>query len=152
MTTVQSIQVVRHPRPPKPIKPTGPTVSDTNANKIAFGYSSILKTMWKKGQLPTVKYGFYGDELKLNSLSVEHLKCRSQGGKSVLSNTVLSSKQKNNARGDKPLEEVLSIPAMMKYFDQFRGVKVGPFDGDKYIDMVLNTIYKLIDNQGILFK
>lgn len=118
----------------------------------SFGYSNILKTLWKKGKLPTVKYGFYGDELTKKNVSLEHVKPRSQGGLSILANFVLSSKQKNNFRGTKPLEDVIDIPTMMRYFEQFKGIRVGPFDGDKYIDMVLDTIYKLIDSKGILFK
>lgn len=126
----------------QPVKPNEPT----------FGYSNILKTLWKRGKLPTVKYGFYGDELTLKNVSLEHVKPKSQGGKSVLANFVLSSKQKNNARGVKPLEDVLNVQTMMNYFDQFRGVKVGTFNGDKYIDMVLDTVYSLVDTKGILSK
>jgi len=127
-------------------------ISLVSQNEPSFGYSNILKTLWKKGKLPTVKYGFYGDELTKKNVSLEHVKPKSQGGLSTLANFVLSSKQKNNFRGTKPLEDVLDISIMMRYFEQFKGVRVGPFDGDKYIDMVLDTIYKLIDSKGILFK
>ena len=33
------------------------------AQQINFGYSNKLKTLWKKGLMPSVKYGFYGDKL-----------------------------------------------------------------------------------------
>ena len=60
----------------------------------SFGYSSPLKTIWKKGGLPTVKKGFYGDTLTKKNVSLEHLKARSKGGKTSLENLVLASKEK----------------------------------------------------------
>ena len=35
---------------------------DTSNNAITFGYHSPLKTLYKKGQMPKVIYGFYGDK------------------------------------------------------------------------------------------
>lgn len=64
-----------------------------------FQYNSPLKTLYRKGELPVI-YGFYGDRLTQKNVSLEHLKPHSKGGKTVLSNLVLASKQKNQARGN----------------------------------------------------
>ena len=109
-----------------------------------FGYSHYLKTMWKKGQLPQVKNGFYGDRLTLKNVSLEHLNPKSKGGKTELENLVLASNRLNNARGDRPLIEFIDFKAMARYLDQFRNIKVKGFDGNKYIAMILNKVGELL--------
>ena len=64
---------------------------------VSFGYSNILKTEWRKGHLPSVKYGFYGEKLTQKNLSLEHLQAHSKGGKTVLSNLVLAAKEAKEA-------------------------------------------------------
>ena len=71
-------------------------------NSLTFGYSHQLKTLYRKGKLP-VKYGFYGDKLTQKNVSLEHLKPHSKVGKTELSNLVLASKQKNQAKGNEEL-------------------------------------------------
>ena len=115
-------------------------------NNLAFGYSSVLKTLYKKGKLPTVKYGFYGDELTKKCVTLEHLLPRSKGGKTELKNLVLASANKNQERGVCPLFNMLNWEYAGRYFEQFRNVKVGEFDGNKYIEMVLETIKGLIND------
>jgi len=113
---------------------------------IIFQYSSPLKTMYKKGKLPTIKYGFYGDEITPKTVTIEHLKCVSQGGKTELKNIVLVSANKNQERGVRPLSEMLNWGFAGRYFEQFRDVIVDWFDGNKYIEMVLNTIKELLND------
>ena len=43
-------------------------------NCVSFGYSSPLKTLFKKGKLPSVTKGFYGGTLTKDTVSLEHLK------------------------------------------------------------------------------
>lgn len=108
-----------------------------------FGYHHPLKTLYKKGKLPTVKYGFYGDTLSAKSVSLEHLLPRSKGGKSVLSNYVLASKANNTKRGNDDIHQHFKPKAAMRYLDQFVGVKQKGFDGNKYVQMILTTLDKL---------
>lgn len=115
----------------RPIKTNEPTFG---------GYGCILKTLYKKGKLPEVKYGFYGDRLTVKNCSVEHLRCREFGGTTTLDNLVLASKAKNNARGDKPLKMFLNLEHMARYLKQFIGVKRKGFDGDMYIKSILQTV------------
>ena len=121
-------QLEHHPEKPQP----------------TFGYSHYLKTMWKKGQLPQVKRGFYGDTLTLRNVSLEHLHPKSKGGKTELDNLVLASNRLNNARGDKPLIQFIDFKAMARYLDQFRNIKVKGFDGNNYIAMILNKVGELL--------
>lgn len=126
------------------------SVTLNNDKNVTFGYSNILKTLWKRHKLPTVIYDFYGDILTEENVTLEHLKAKSCGGKSDLSNFVLSSKRKNNARGNRPLEDVLDISSMIRYLNQFRGVRVGRFNGDRYIAMILDTVNRLVKTKGII--
>ena len=62
--------------------------------QISFGYTSILKTHWKNGLMPTVTKGLYGDELTLENVSLEHIKPHSWSGTTDLYNLALASKKK----------------------------------------------------------
>ena len=119
----------------QPIPPNSPT----------FGYSHQLKTLYRKGELP-VKYGFYGDKLNKKKISLEHLKPHSKGGKTVLSNLVLASKQKNQARGNADIRKFANKETIIKYLSQFIDVKIKGFDGNKYI----NGIIKTLTNLGVI--
>ena len=111
---------------------------------VVFGYHNVLKTQFKKGHLPTVKYGFYGDEINKKNVTLEHLLPRSQGGKTELKNLVLASANKNQERGINPLSSMLNWEYAGRYFEQFRNVVVEGFDGNKYIEMAMETIKELL--------
>lgn len=110
-----------------------------------FQYSSPLKTLWRKGKLPSVKYGFYGDVLTQRNISLEHLKAHSKGGKTNLTNLVLASKAKNNARGNDAIDEYLDVKNIIRYLKQFKDIRIKDFDGNKYIAGVLATLGGLIN-------
>ena len=117
-------------------------VENTNS-PVSFGYSHPLKTLFKRHQLPSVKYGFYGDTLSIKNVSLEHLKAKSKGGKSKLNNYVLASKRTNHARGNDDIQDHFNPFYAKRYLLQFKGVKLPGFDGDAYISMVLNTLRDL---------
>lgn len=112
-------------------------------DNISFGYKSILKTNFIKGKLPSVKYGFYGDKLNNKNISIEHLKPKSKGGKSVLDNFVLASKEKNQLRGNQDIRDFAKRENVLNYLYQFMGVKLPNFDGDKYITDIIRTLKTL---------
>ena len=112
-------------------------------DRITFGYTNILKTQYLKGNLKTVKYGFYGDRLTSKNVSLEHLLPKSKGGKSELDNFVLASKTRNQARGNKDIREFVDNEYAQRYLLQFVGIKVENFNGDNYIKTILNTLKKL---------
>lgn len=110
-----------------------------------FQYSSPLKTLWRKGKLPSVKYGFYGDVLTQRNISLEHLQAHSKGGKTNLTNLVLASKAKNNARGNESIKDYLTVENVVRYLKQFKDIRIKDFDGNKYIAGVLATLGGLIN-------
>ena len=110
---------------------------------VTFGYSSPLKTMFLKGELP-VKYGFYGDRLNTKNVSLEHLLPKSKGGKTELSNLVLASKEKNQIRGNQPISGYLNLEALQVYLDQFKSINTKGFDGSSYIKGILKTLTNLL--------
>lgn len=111
---------------------------------LSFGYSNILKTLYKKDKLPSVKYGFYGDELTKANVTLEHLLPRCKKGKTELKNLVLASANKNQERAARPLAEMLNWECVGRYLEQFRNVHVEGFNGNAYIQMILRTIKGLI--------
>ena len=112
-------------------------------DSVSFGYSNKLKTLYKKGKLP-VKWDFYGESLTKKNVTLEHLLPRCQGGKTELSNLVLATANKNQERGIKPLEQMLNWENAGRYLEQFRDVNLKEFNGNQYIQMILNTIKKLL--------
>ena len=120
-------------------------IQQIQQNSPTFGYSHPLKTLYIKGKLP-VKYGFYGDILTQKNVSLEHLKPHSKGGKTELSNLVLASKQKNQARGNADIRNFANKETIIKYLSQFIDVKINDFDGNKYI----NGIIKTLTNLGVI--
>ena len=114
-------------------------------SSISFlGYNSVLKKYYKSGQLPTVKYGFYGDELTKDTVSLEHLKPHSKGGHTNLSNLVLASRDQNTKRGNDDLKLHFKPDAAKRYLEQFIGIKLKRFDGNEYVQGILNTLNKLL--------
>lgn len=116
---------------------------DTSNNAITFGYHSPLKTLYKKGQMPKVIYGFYGDKLTPKNVTLEHLLPHSKGGASELDNFVLASKQNNLARGNDDIRKFANKECIVHYLSQFMGIKLPHFNGDKYIKGILQTLEKL---------
>ncbi len=114
-------------------------------SQITFGYSNILKTLYKRGQLPTVKYGFYGDKLTQKNVSLEHLIPHSKGGRTSIENLVLASKVNNSIRGNKSVIPFLNAECVMRYLNQFIGVKKFGFDGNEYVIKILDTLNKIFD-------
>lgn len=109
----------------------------------SFGYSSPLKDLFRSGKLK-LTYGFYGDKLTKSNVSLEHLLPHSKGGKTTLDNLVLSSKQNNFKRGNKPLSEFINLENAKRYLNQFIGIKLKNFNGNEYVQNVLKTIENVL--------
>ena len=116
-------------------------------DNITFGYTHKLKTLYKKGKIP-LKYGFYGEELTKQNVTLEHLQCISKGGKTELDNLVLATANKNQERGNSPLFSMLNWEYAGRYLEQFRNVVVDDFNGNQYIQMILNKVKVLLE-QGL---
>ena len=98
---------------------------------ISFGYSSVLKSEWRKGKLPSVVKDVYGQILE--DATIEHFIPKSLGGKSNICNYGLANKLANEARGNKPLMEFTTKENLIAWFMQLVDVKTDKFDGNEYI-------------------
>lgn len=114
-------------------------------SNVSFGYSHKLKTLYKQGKLPSVVKGFYGGILTTDTVTLEHLKPHSQGGKTSLENLVLATANNNHRRSNKPLQEFLDPKSMEEYLNQFIDVKVKNFNGNDYIKKVKKTIERILN-------
>lgn len=117
-------------------------VSNKPGSNVSFGYKHALKTAWKKGLLPTVTKGLYGNELTRANISLEHITPVSQGGKTILENLALADRTANMQRGIKPIADVISFKQLMEYLEQFRDVRVKGLNGNRYIKKMLEKAVK----------
>lgn len=139
--------------PIEPIQPIGqdtfqrvqmiPPIGPKEPNPISFGHKWLVKTLWRKGKLPSVTKGFYGDQLTQKNVTVEHLRPLSKGGRTERCNLVLASDIKNNNRGNNDIRTIANLDTVRQYLAQFIGVKLPEFNGYKYIEEVTRTLKKL---------
>ncbi|MCR4880350.1 MAG: hypothetical protein K6A44_00130 [bacterium] len=125
-------------------------------SNTSFGsHHSILKTLWKQGQLPTVRRGFYGGFLTQGNVTLEHISLFSRTHRSSLDNVVLATATKNHDRGSRPLWKIIDIDTAKAYLAQFRDVHVtGKFDGNMYIRLITRKLQNIGINieKGIIEK
>lgn len=114
-----------------------------NSSYISFGYTSILKDLFKGDKIPSVTHGIYGYPIDKSNVSLEHLQPRSLGGASVLSNFALAHAKANVLRSNKPLPCFLNTEMLDDYLSQFNFEIKGVFNGYKYQDMIRETCEKL---------
>lgn len=116
--------------------------TNNKSSNISFGYSHELKTLYKKGKLP-IEFDFYGSKLTKKNVTLEHLLPHSYGGRTTLDNLVLATRENNQARSNKPLEEFMDWYNIKRYLKQFENLQIGNTSGKDYIKMILNTISKI---------
>lgn len=117
-------------------------------NSVTFKYNHPLKTLWKQGKLPQVKIGLYNNKLTKKNVSLEHELPVSKGGKSILENYALASREANSERGNDDIKKFLTVDMIRNYLIQFINLivkrdKEVVFDGNKYIQMQINNFNKL---------
>lgn len=120
----------------------------TSATPVTFKYKHMLKTYWLEGKLPQVTHGIYGGELTKDTVTLEHIKPHSKGGRTVLGNLALSKNTNNWARGNKPLSDFFNKEAFENYCEGFKGVKLPYFNGNFYVEQIKKTIQNLLKNGG----
>jgi hypothetical protein len=108
-------------------------------------FKADLKRMFDKGELPTVKKGFYGMPLDKKNVSREHLLPKSKGGATKEANIVLADKFINWQRSSQPLTKFAHEKEAVEYLEQFKGVVVPghKFNGNRYIETVTKTLKRL---------
>lgn len=111
------------------------------------GYKSILKQEWLKGNMPEVKKGIYGGILTRDTISLEHVKPVSKGGKTDIFNLALADKQLNTLRGNKPLKFFLDKDKFVEYLEQFEKINLPNFSGKQYIKGLIKTIIQVLETE-----
>lgn len=93
--------------------------------------------------MPSVTRGLYGEPITPKTVSLEHLKPFSWGGRTELANLALADKSVNSSRGSRPLKDVLTWEQVEHYCNQFNFRIKGVFDGYKYQELLKETCEKL---------
>ena len=107
-----------------------------------FTYSNKLKTLFKKGLLPTVQVDVAGNKLTKKNVTLDHVIPKSKGGKSYTGNYMLATRKFNWTRGNDHLLKWATPEGLIKYLNQFIGVRVKGFIGNEYITEILKTLEK----------
>ena len=105
---------------------------------ISFGHKSIIKTLYKQGELPTVVKDIYGKPLTTDTVTLEHIIPKSKGGKSNLKNYALANAEDNFRRSSDNILKHTTKNNINEYLDQFSGIVKQGFDGDLYIKNIKN--------------
>lgn len=112
--------------------------------QISFKYRNRLKTEWLKGNLPELVHDFYdGSKLDPKTVTLEHLKPHSLGGKTTITNLVLTSYQNNVKRGNKDIRQYINIEAARKYLEEARKINSHGINGNYYADSIINRLKSL---------
>lgn len=115
-------------------------VDKTNINnQVNFGYSNILKTLFKEGEMPSVTRGIYGHPIDNSNVTLEHLRPHSKGGRTILGNLALADRDANQLRSNKPLKDFLTREMLEGYLSQFNFRVSNKFNGFQYQEMIRQT-------------
>lgn len=111
---------------------------------ISFGYKNRLKTEWLKGNLPELIHDFYdGSLLSKDTVTLEHLQPHSKGGKTTISNLVLTSYQNNVKRGNRDIRQYINLEAARQYIDEARKIHTKRINGEYYAECIIKRLKKL---------
>lgn len=110
---------------------------------ISFGYSSILKTEFKKGKIKLTK-DITGHSLKKGKATLDHTIPKSKGGKSCLSNYSLMNGIVNKLRGNNSLKQYIELESLIEYIIVMLNTNTGKFNGIDYLKKWLPNLLKEI--------
>lgn len=116
-------------------------INAMQTNKTLFKGNELMK-FYKKGKLK-ITHGFYGGLLDVKNASKEHLQCKCYGGKNTKDNIVLTTKELNNKRGNKPLIEVLDVESAKIYLNEILENNIKGFDKFAYVKGIIKKVYEL---------
>ena len=113
-------------------------------NAISFGYSHPLKTQWKQGKMPELQHDFYdGSLLNKDTVTLEHLLPRSKGGKTTISNLVLTNYENNMKRSNRDIRNYINEEAARQYIEEVKKVKTDLINGEVYARCLVNRLKSL---------
>lgn len=105
-------------------------------------FNSKIKKLFKQGKLK-LDYGLYGEPLTKENVSDEHIICKCFGGQTVETNIALASKEMNNRRGCKPIQDFVSVEMVNKYIERVMQNNIKGYDLEAYCNGILNTFSKI---------
>lgn len=111
---------------------------------VSFGYKNILKTAWLQGRIPELRHDFYdGSELKPDTVTLEHLLPKSKGGKTTLTNLVLTNYQNNFRRSNKDIRQYINKEAARQYLEEAKRINIPEINGENYVKSIINKLKSL---------
>lgn len=110
-------------------------------------FNSKIKKLFKQGKLK-LDYGLYGEPLTKQNVSDEHIICKCFGGQTVETNIALASKEMNNRRGCKPIEQFVTIEMVNTYIERIMQNNVRGYDLEAYCNGILKTFSKIFGKES----
>lgn len=111
---------------------------------VSFGYHNRLKTEWKAGNIPELVHDFYdGSLLDPKTVTLEHLQPHSKGGKTTLTNLVLTNYRNNVKRGNRDIRQYINIEAARQYIEEAKKIKCKGINGANYAKSIINRLRSL---------
>lgn len=110
---------------------------------VSFGYKHALKTAFKEGRLPLIHDFYDGSILDKDTVTIEHLQPHSKGGKTTLSNIVLTKYANNVKRGNRDIRDYINIENAQKYIEDVKKIKIKGINGESYAKSLLNRLKSL---------
>ena len=111
---------------------------------ISFQYKSVLKTEWLKGNMPEVTKDMEGNLLTKDNCTLGHMLPHSKGGKTVIDNLMLETKDYNFMKGNSPFSWFFTKEGFEAYCEQFKNVNLPNFNGLEYIEKITKTAKRLL--------
>ncbi len=111
-------------------------------------FTSKIKRLYKKGKIK-LDYDLYGFPLTKENATDEHIICKCFGGSSAESNIALATREINNLRGCKPIEQFVTMKMVSKYVERLLAnnpPKIGNYDLVAYCNGILKTFQKIFKN------
>ena len=108
-------------------------------------FTSKIKRLYKRGKIK-LDYDLYGLPLNKDNVSDEHIICKCFGGPSTENNIALATKEINNLRGNKPIEQFVTIKMVAKYIERLLDNNPPIVDGYnlvEYCNGILKTFQKI---------
>lgn len=108
-------------------------------------FNSRIKRLYKSGKIK-LDYDIYGLPLNKNNVTDEHIICKCFGGSSDESNIALATREINNLRGCKPIEQFVTIKMVAKYIERLIDNNPPIVDGYnlvEYCNGILKTFQKI---------
>lgn len=108
---------------------------------VSFGYKSILKKEFLKGNIP-LKKDITGHKIDKRNVTLDHTIPKARGGKSNLFNYSLMEMVVNRERNTDSLKEYIDLPSLIDYILVMLEVDLEGLNGIEYLKNWLPNLKK----------